>query len=94
MQPIYHTPVAHLNIKSDEAHRLATELAAARGSNLTEAVTAALGESLRAARDPDAGVEALLAEVRQVQALVAALPDLDTRTPDDILGYDERGLPR
>jgi hypothetical protein len=29
-----------------------------------------------------------------VQALVSALPDLDTRDPDDILGYDERGLPR
>jgi antitoxin VapB len=86
--------MAHLNIKSDEAHRLATELAAQRGSSLTEAVTSALGESLRASHDPSEVLEALLAEVREVQELVAALPDLDTRHPDEILGYDERGLPR
>ena len=86
--------MAHLNIKSDEAHRLASELAAQRGSSLTEAVTAALGDSLRAGRDPTAGLAALLAEVRQVQELVSALPDLDRRDPDQILGYDERGLPR
>jgi len=85
--------MAHLNIKSEEAHRLASELAARRGSSLTEAVTTALGESLRAGRDPEAELSALLAEVRQVQDLVAALPDVDTRDPDEILGYDERGLP-
>ncbi len=83
----------HLNIKSDEAHRLASELAAQRGSSLTEAVTAALGESLRGGREGATDFEALLAEVRQVQELVAALPDLDPRDPDTILGYDERGLP-
>lgn len=83
-----------LNIKGDEAHRLAKTLATARGSTLTDAVTFALTESLRTARDPAAGVKALLAEVRQVQALVAELPDRDTRSPDEILGYDERGLPR
>ncbi len=82
-----------LNIKSDEAHRLARELAHARGSTLTEAVTSALGESLRAARDQSEGADALMAEVRAVQALVAALPDRCARSPDEILGYDERGLP-
>jgi len=37
------------------------------------------------------------ASIRQVEALlrrVDAIPPLDTRTPDEILGYDERGLPR
>jgi len=82
-----------LNIKNEEAHRLARELAAARGSSLTDAVTMALGESLRAVRDQGAGIEALLAEVHQVQALVAALPDRDTRGPDEILGYDDLGMP-
>jgi antitoxin VapB len=82
-----------LNIKSDEAHRMAKELASARGSTLTDAVTSALSESLRATRNPAAGLEALLAEVAQVQALVADLPDRDVRSPEEILGYDERGLP-
>lgn len=82
-----------LNIKSDEAHRLARELAEARGSTLTDAVTQALVESLRTSRGPAAGFETLLAEVRQVQALVAELPDRDRRPPDEILGYDELGMP-
>ena len=91
--PSTRRPMAHLNIKNDEAHRLASELAAARGTSLTEAVTNALGESLRASGDRSADIEVLLSEVRQVQALVASLPDVDVRTPDEILGYDERGLP-
>jgi hypothetical protein len=47
----------------------------------------------RVTRNPAAGLEALLAEVAQVQALVADLPDRDVRSPEEILGYDERGLP-
>jgi antitoxin VapB len=82
-----------LNIKSDEAHRLAKALAESRGSSLTDAVTSALSESLRAERDQAAGIDSLLAEVREVQSLVAELPDRDLRTPEEILGYDDRGLP-
>jgi antitoxin VapB len=92
--PFYHDGSMALNIKSEEAHRLARALADARGSTLTEAVTAALVESLSVARDREASIDALLAEVRQVQALVAELPDRDLRAPDEILGYDDRGLPR
>jgi antitoxin VapB len=87
-----HDPMS-LNIKSDEAHRLARELARRRRSSLTEAVTAALHQSLRSAGERPDHLEALLAEVREVQALVAALPDLDPRDTDATLGYDERGLP-
>jgi antitoxin VapB len=82
-----------LNIKSPEAHRLAKQLADARKSSLTEAVTHALAESLRTVREPERGIEAILAEVAEVQALVAALPDRDVRSADEVLGYDERGLP-
>jgi hypothetical protein len=30
--------------------------------------------------------------VREIQRLVAALPDRDRRSPEEIIGYDERGL--
>ena len=36
-------------------------------------------------------VEGLLTRVRAIQAEVAQLPVLDTRTPDQILGYNQRG---
>jgi antitoxin VapB len=83
-----------LNIKSADAYRLAKQLAHARGSTLTEAVTSALSESLRTEGDAKAGIDAILEEVRQVQALIASLPDRDARSPEEILGYDDRGLPR
>lgn len=81
-----------LNIKSDEAHRLARELADARGTNLTEAVTAALEASVKAASGAS-HPELLLAEVAEIQRFVADLPDRDPRSAEEILGYDAHGLP-
>lgn len=81
-----------LNIKNEEAHRMATRLAEATGTTLTDAVTTSLRESLaRTAGEADTG--ALLAEVAEIQAFVADLPDRDTRSPDEILGYDATGIP-
>ena len=34
---------------------------------------------------------ALLASVRQIQQEIARLPVLDNRSPDEIIGYNERG---
>ena len=81
-----------LNIKSEEAHRLARELAEATGTTLTDAVTSALHRTLSQETKP-AGVEVLLAEVAEIQQFVADLPDRDDRRADDLLGYDEQGLP-
>ena len=83
-----------LNIKSDEAHRLARELADATGTTLTEAVTEALRSRIRTeARERSDEEAMLLAEVEEIQRLVAALPDRDMRAADEILGYDAHGLP-
>jgi hypothetical protein len=30
-------------------------------------------------------------EIKRLQILIAALPDLDLRSPEEILGYDEFG---
>jgi antitoxin VapB len=81
-----------LNIKNAEAERLARALAQATGESLTEAVTVALRERLEAARRvrERAGV---YAAVKELQAFVAELPDRDTRSADEIVGYDEFGLP-
>lgn len=82
-----------LNIKNPEAHRLAHELAGETGETLTEAVTEALRERLAARRSGVHG-DLLEAEVAEIQDFVAALPDRDRRTAEEILGYDEFGLPR
>jgi antitoxin VapB len=81
----------HLNIKNDEAHKLATELARLTGESLTSAVTLALRERLdreRRRRNTDDVAMRLM----KIGNRYAALPDTG-RNPDEILGYDEHGLP-
>jgi antitoxin VapB len=81
-----------LNIKNPEAHRLAQEVADVTGESLTEAVTLALRDRLAAVQRAES-FEFVWAEVSALQSFVAALPDRDTRSADEILGYDALGLP-
>lgn len=79
-----------LNIKSEEAHRLARRLADLTNRSMTQAVTDALREAV-ARRAPTLQARRDLLE--RISRHAAALPVLDDRSPDDILGYDDRGLP-
>jgi antitoxin VapB len=79
-----------LNIKSDEAHRLARRLAELTNRSMTQAVTEALREAV-ARRAPATHVRRDLLD--RISRHAAGLPVLDDRDPDDILGYGERGLP-
>ncbi len=81
-----------LSIKNREADRLARELAEATGETLTEAVVVALRERLQRHRGRQR-THALSERLLEIGRRCAALPVLDDRTPDEILGYDERGLP-
>lgn len=81
-----------LNIKNPEAHRVARELAALTGESMSAAVLFALQERLereRRRRGQDGIAERLLAIGRRC----AARPVLDPRSADELLGYDEAGLP-
>jgi len=84
-------PVMHLNIKNDEAHKLATELARLTGESLTKAVILALRERLareRRRRDTDD----IASRLMKIGNRYAALPDAG-RNADEILGHDEHALP-
>lgn len=82
-----------LTLQSPEADALARELAAVTGEPLGQAVINALRERLARERlrqlDPGALADALLRIGREC----AALPVLTSGTPDEILGYDQHGLP-
>ena len=81
-----------LNIKDPETETLVRELAAATGETLTAAVSGAVRERLeRVHRPPGAG--RLADELDAIALRCAALPIVDRRSDDDILGYDESGLP-
>lgn len=81
-----------LNIRNQITEELATTLASLTGETKTQAVTTALQDRLakicrrRSARN-------LADELDEIAMHCASLPVLDDRGADDILGYDERGLP-
>ena len=81
-----------LNIKNDRAHDLARQIQQKTGESLTTAVIVALEERLhRVAPEEDKAVR--LARINEIIDRAASYPVLDNRTPDDIIGYDENGLP-
>jgi antitoxin VapB len=82
-----------LNIRNPETERLAAELARQTGETKTEAVTKALRDRLARLRR-ERTRRRLADELGDIASHCASLPVLDGRTPDDILGYDDRGLPR
>ena len=79
-----------MNIKNEEAHRLATQVASIYDETLTEAVTVALRERLARAT-----VEDRLERLRLLaQEISIRMPKGMTRESVDSLFYNELGLPR
>ena len=82
-----------LSIKDPETERLARDLAQRTGESITVATKKALEERLR--RVAGGRRKAMLLEdLAAIRRRCAALPVLDRREPDAIIGYDEHGLPR
>lgn len=82
-----------LNIRNPETERLASELARRTGETKTEAVTKALRERIERLRSGP-GKRSLADKLNEIALRCASLPELDPRPPDEIIGYDEDGLPR
>ncbi len=82
-----------LNIKDAETDRLARELAAEAGESITVATRRAIEERLirirarKSASAPDLGLDEFIRRGRERAVL-------DARSADEIVGYDEDGLPR
>lgn len=81
-----------LSLKDPETDRLAREVARLTGESLTEAVRRALDERLERERRRR-GHGRLADELNAIALHCARLADRDTRSPDEILGWDEHGLP-
>jgi antitoxin VapB len=82
-----------LSIKAPEADRLARQLAATTGETITEAIIIAMRERLAREERRRRDIDTTLEEVRAISHHCASLPVLDTRTDDEIMGWDENGLP-
>jgi antitoxin VapB len=81
-----------LNIRNEETEELAATLARLTGETKTEAVTQALRERIQRIRRTRTK-RRLADELDEIAAHCSSLPVRDTRTAEEILGYDENGLP-
>jgi antitoxin VapB len=81
-----------LSIKDPRTEHLVRELADATGESLTNAVATAVSERLERVRGMAHGQD-LVAALTSIALRCAAMPVLDARPEDEILGYDEHGLP-
>ena len=81
-----------IHLKNPEAERLVREISHTTGETLTQTIINALKERLerlkcrRHARSAEDKLKSILQRVDQ-------LPDLDGRSADEILGYDQHGVP-
>lgn len=81
-----------ISIRNKQVEALARQLAYERGESITDAILEALeyrlrqlGQAPRMARD----LETIENSVKRI----AALPELSSGTADEIIGYDQNGLP-
>ena len=78
-------------IEDERTESLVEELTRRTGESPAEAIAVATEERL--GRLPAKTGRIDQERLRKVLARLDALPDLDDRTPDEILGYDRHGLP-
>ncbi len=82
-----------LSIKDPETEQLARNLAKLTGENITTATKRAIEERLRRIGGHSRKAT-LLEDLADIRRRWGAMQVLDNRTSEDILGYDEYGLPR
>jgi antitoxin VapB len=81
-----------LSIKDRKTELLARQLAAHTGETITVATRRALEERLKR-MGSQARKAALLEDMEAMQRRLSALPVLDHRSPEEMIGYDENGVP-
>ena len=79
-----------LNIKDPETDRLARELAERMGTSITAALRTALEERLARTRPR---VDIAYSDLIAIGERGRRRPVIDHRSEDEILGYDEHGIP-
>ena len=82
-----------LSLKDPETDSLARQVAALTGETLTEAIRRSLADRLQAERIKRGHPAIDRAAIASLLAQYDALPTFDKRSAEDIIGYDEHGLP-
>lgn len=82
-----------LSIKNDATERLARQVADETGESITQAIQRALEERWERLKTRRRS-RVLNSQLEDLLQRVDALPTLDSRPADEILGYDDHGMPR
>ena len=82
-----------LSIKDSETERLARRLAELTGENITTATRRAIEERLRRLGD-QARKNTLLEDMAEIRGRWSRMRSVDDRSAEEIIGYDEHGMPR
>lgn len=82
-----------LSIKSPEVERKVRKLAAATGESITAAISMAVDEQLKREERKRESKQFLIDDLMAIADHCASLPVLDDRSEDEIMGWDENGLP-
>lgn len=83
-----------LNIKDKRTHDMVRELAGSTGETLTEAVRIAVQERLARIKARGRTERPLAERLNEIALRCARQPVRRLRGADEILGYDDRGMPR
>jgi len=81
-----------ISIKNDQTELLARKLAELTGETLTEAVRASVAERYDRLRRVRSG-RSLADELNEIALRCSKRPVISKLSADDILGYDESGVP-
>ncbi len=81
-----------LSIRNSRAEKLAREVAALSKENLTQAIIHSLEERLERLHGRRTSMD-IAEEIMKISSRCSSLPDRDTRTADEILGYNQIGVP-
>jgi antitoxin VapB len=81
-----------LSLKDEETDRLARAVAALTGETVTDAIRVALAERLERVHLRRGDSPRLAEQLMEISRHWAALPDIDMRSADEIVGYDENGM--
>lgn len=82
-----------LSIKNGETEQLARQVARETGESITQAIQSALKERLRGLKGRRQG-RITAEKLDDILRRVDSLPTLDTQSEDEILGYDDLGVPQ
>jgi antitoxin VapB len=84
--------VMALSIKSIQAEQLVRDVAEKTGESLTGAILTALQERMDRLKN-QRRTQVLTSQLDDILRRVDAMPTLDTRPENEMLGYDDDGLP-